>query len=214
MEEILRTKLLLDSMPYSCHLWNKKFKMFDCNEENVRLFKLKNKHEVAKNFHLFSPEYQPDGRLSAEVVAEFLTKAFDEGRFVGEYMHQTKDGEPLPVEMTLVRVKYGNDYAVAAYARDLREYKKMMAEIKDKTEKLETAMKDAQTANNTKSEFLANVSHEMRTPLNAVLGLSGLTLEMEDLNEEAAENLEKIYSSGSTLLNIVNDILDISKIEA
>jgi signal transduction histidine kinase/FixJ family two-component response regulator len=72
----------------------------------------------------------------------------------------------------------------------------------------------AEQANSTKSEFLANISHEMRTPLNAVLGLSGLTLEMEGLDEEAVINLEKIYSSGSTLLNIINDILDISKIEA
>ena len=72
----------------------------------------------------------------------------------------------------------------------------------------------AEQTSKAKSEFLASISHEMRTPLNAVLGLSGLTLEMAGLSEEAAVNLEKIYSSGSTLLNIVNDILDISKIEA
>jgi len=209
-----RTMLLLDSMPFACHLWNRSFKMFECNEENVRLFKLKNKEEVANHFFKFSPKYQPGGRLSSDVAAEFLNKAFAEGGYIGEYMHQTSDGEPLPVEMTLVRIEYGDDYAVAAYARDLREYKKMMNMINDNAAKLEKAMREAEAANNTKSEFLANISHEMRTPLSAVLGLSGLTLEMEDLSEEAAINLEKIYSSGSTLLNIVNDILDISKIEA
>ena len=188
--------------------------MFDCNEENVRLFNLKTKQEVSEQFNKFSPEYQPDGRLSSEKAVALIQTAFDEGRYVGEWMHQASDGELIPTEITLVRFAYGDDYVVAAYARDLREHNKMMAEITDKTEKLEIAMKEAQAASNTKSEFLANISHEMRTPLNAILGLSGLTLEMEGLNEDAAINLEKIYSSGSTLLNIVNDILDISKIEA
>ena len=209
-----RTMLILDSMPYVCHLWNKNFEMFDCNEENVRLFKLNNKNEVAERFSELAPEYQLDGRLTTDVVPDMLGKAFQEGLVVGEFMHQTTEGEPLPVEMTLVRIKYGDDYAVAAYARDLREFNKMMAEINDKNEKINIAMREAQAANTSKSEFLANISHEMRTPLNAVLGISGLTLETEDLEAGVASNLEKIYSSGSTLLSIVNDILDISKIEA
>jgi len=75
-------------------------------------------------------------------------------------------------------------------------------------------MKDAQRANDAKSTFLANMSHEMRTPLNAVIGLSGLSLEADRLNEEDRSNLEKVYNAGSTLLAMVNDILDISKIEA
>ena len=209
-----RTSLLLDSMPYACHLWNSDHEMFECNEENARLFKLKDKKEVMERFYDFSPEYQPDGRLSSEVVTEYLTKAFTDGAFIGEYMHLTSDGAPLPVEMTLVRVAYGEGYVAAAYARDLREHKKMMEIIHNNAEKLEIAMKEAQNANSAKSEFLANISHEMRTPLNAVLGLTGLVLEMEGLEDEVIINLEKIYSSGATLLNIVNDILDISKIEA
>ena len=65
-----------------------------------------------------------------------------------------------------------------------------------------------------KSAFLANMSHEMRTPLNAVIGLSQLVLEDEELSEEGYSKLKKIYNSGLTLMNTVNDILDISKIEA
>jgi len=65
-----------------------------------------------------------------------------------------------------------------------------------------------------KSAFLANMSHEMRTPLNAVIGLSQLVIEDENLSEEGYSKLKKIYNSGLTLLNTVNDILDISKIEA
>ena len=70
------------------------------------------------------------------------------------------------------------------------------------------------SANEAKSDFLMKMSHEMRTPLNAVLGLAELTLMEGGLNREAEKNLEQIYNAGSTLLGLVNDILDISKIEA
>ncbi|MCL2012770.1 MAG: ATP-binding protein [Cystobacterineae bacterium] len=71
-------------------------------------------------------------------------------------------------------------------------------------------------ANEAKSHFLANMSHEMRTPLNAVIGLAELTLNTldEKCKPECTENLEKIFNAGSTLLNIINDILDISKINS
>ena len=72
----------------------------------------------------------------------------------------------------------------------------------------------AQTASRAKSNFLANMSHEMRTPLTAVLGLTELTLETAALDSEAHSNLIKVYRAGETLLYLVNDILDISKIEA
>ncbi|MDR0553611.1 MAG: response regulator [Treponema sp.] len=68
-------------------------------------------------------------------------------------------------------------------------------------------------ANAAKSSFLANMSHEMRTPLNAIIGLSELSLG-GGIPPAAAENIEKVYSSGMTLLGIVNDLLDISKIES
>jgi signal transduction histidine kinase/DNA-binding NarL/FixJ family response regulator/HPt (histidine-containing phosphotransfer) domain-containing protein len=72
----------------------------------------------------------------------------------------------------------------------------------------------AEDASAAKSSFLTNTSHEMRTPLNAIIGLSELALHRKDLHPEVADNLEKIYSSGMMLLSIVNDLLDISKIES
>ncbi|MDR3333050.1 MAG: response regulator [Synergistaceae bacterium] len=82
----------------------------------------------------------------------------------------------------------------------------------DVTETLR-AKEAAEAANRAKSEFLASMSHEIRTPLNAVNGLAELELR-KDLPSETLSNLEKIYGSGITLLNIINDILDISKIES
>jgi len=209
-----RTRLLLDAMPIACHLWNKNFELFDCNEENTRLFSLQDKQEIIDNFYKFSPKCQPDGLLSSEKARACIQKAFEEGKCVTEWMHQLLDGTPVPTEVTLVRVAYGDDYVVAGYARDLREHKKMMNEIEQAHVRNRALIEKAQAANNAKSDFLAGMSHEMRTPLNAVIGLSGLILESEGLDEEIKINLEKIFNAGSTLLNIVNDILNISKIEA
>ncbi|MDR0641880.1 MAG: response regulator [Treponema sp.] len=75
----------------------------------------------------------------------------------------------------------------------------------------------AESASEAKSHFLANMSHEMRTPLNAIIGFSELELGKErngEIKPETWESLEKIYSSGVTLLGLINDILDISKIES
>ncbi|MDR3230372.1 MAG: response regulator, partial [Synergistaceae bacterium] len=78
---------------------------------------------------------------------------------------------------------------------------------------LDRAKERAEEASRAKGNFLATMSHEIRTPLNAIIGLSEVELRNE-LPDGTRENLEKIYNSGSTLLGIVNDILDISKIES
>ncbi|MFP3042208.1 ATP-binding protein [Treponema primitia] len=99
---------------------------------------------------------------------------------------------------------------------DVSAYRGMIREINQQKEQLEILKETAESANAAKSSFLANMSHEMRTPLNAVIGLSELELgrEDEEINPETRENIEKVYSSGMTLLGIINDILDISKIES
>ncbi len=88
------------------------------------------------------------------------------------------------------------------------------AAINTVNRKLEKAVRDAEQANRAKSDFLASMSHEMRTPLNAVIGLSELTLGRSDLPEEVEADIERVHSAGSALLSTVNNILDISKIEA
>ena len=79
---------------------------------------------------------------------------------------------------------------------------------------LREALTDAEYANRAKSDFLATMSHEIRTPLNAILGITEIQLQSSALVSSARESLNKIYSSGELLLGIINDILDLSKIEA
>ena len=81
-------------------------------------------------------------------------------------------------------------------------------------QELEAAVKAAEAANRSKSSFLARMSHEIRTPLNAVLGIAEIQLQNESLAQNIKEAFARIFNSGNLLLGIINDILDISKIEA
>ncbi|MGF1448585.1 MAG: ATP-binding protein [Opitutales bacterium] len=96
----------------------------------------------------------------------------------------------------------------------LEEARKVLElKVEERTSELAQAMEKAEGANRAKSAFLATMSHEMRTPLNAVIGNSELMLQKE-LDAQDAEGLETIQQSGNALLSLINDILDFSKIEA
>ena len=100
----------------------------------------------------------------------------------------------------------GNAVRLIGIAADIDERKRLQAET-------ETARQQAEIANRAKTEFLANVSHEVRTPLNGVMGLIRLMMD-SPLNEEQQHWLELMDESAHTLLSLLNDILDLSKIEA
>ena len=86
--------------------------------------------------------------------------------------------------------------------------------VKQRTGELELRTEEANMASRSKTAFLANMSHEMRTPMNVVVGLTDLMLDDDDPVVNLKENLKKISTAGNTLLGLINDVLDISKIEA
>jgi signal transduction histidine kinase len=87
-------------------------------------------------------------------------------------------------------------------------------QIVNLTRDLESAAKTAEIANRAKSDFLAKMSHEIRTPMNAVLGISEVNLQSDDISQSIRDDFTKIHSSGKLLLGIINELLDLSKIEA
>ena len=147
-----RTKLMLDATPLASRLWNSNFELFECNDETVRLYGLKDKQEYLDRYYEFSPEFQPDGQSSRVKTRKILEQVFKEGRMVFEWMHQLPDGTPMPCEITLVRVKYGNEYVIAGYTRDLREHLKMLEEIKQRDDLLLTVNKVAGILSNSEIE--------------------------------------------------------------
>jgi PAS domain S-box-containing protein len=121
-----------------------------------------------------------------------------------EYVGQ--DGLSIPVLASVTRMS-GHSDTVICMAQDMRERKRAERELL-------SAKEAAESANRAKSAFLANMSHEIRTPMNAILGYSQLMLRDPHLGPDAKDNLGIINRSGMHLLALINDILDMSKVEA
>ena len=207
--------LLMDAMPMCCQIFDRDYKIVECNNASIELFGFKDKNNYINHFlERCSPEFQPDGQYSTDKAKTFFNKAFEEGYCKFEWLHRSLSGEPIQVEITLIRIKHNkNGYLVAGYTRDLRKHKAYIAEIEKVQEDLKQARDNAECANRTKSTFLANMSHEIRTPLNSIVGFAELA-QQSDNPGKINEYLDNIKHSSEWLLKIINDILDISKIES
>jgi PAS domain S-box-containing protein len=119
-----------------------------------------------------------------------------------------RDGREFPIEITITSpMKRDVGYFFGAFLRDI-------SDRLERDEALRGAKDQAEAATRAKSEFLANMSHELRTPLNGVIGYSQLLQRDRSLTGQQREALEAISKCGAHLLDLINDVLDLSKIEA
>lgn len=146
-----------------------------------------------------------DANFSPEAAALKIQENFKAGN-IFETRHQCKNGEIIDVEISAKAIMINGQSLLWNSSRDISERKRLQREL--------TEAKDiAEHAAQLKARFLANMSHEIRTPMNGIIGLTQLSLDQE-MTPELRNFLEKIYSSSQALMEILNDILDISKIEA
>jgi PAS domain S-box-containing protein len=215
-EEDERTQVMLDAAPLACIFWDEDGNLLDCNKETLKLFGVGSKQEFFDRFYEFSSLVPVDESLSRNNARKYLAEAIRAGRKELEWTYRTAAGERLPTEVTLVRVSWRNTARrVVSYIRDLREIKAAEEKVRAadiRSRELEVQIKSAQAASETKSKFLASISHEISTPMNAIIGMSEL-MRTDNLDGQQLSFFTDLKKMSASLLRIINDVLDISKIE-
>ncbi|QBR72087.1 hypothetical protein CU048_13350 [Beijerinckiaceae bacterium] len=185
------------------------------NRSGEALFGYDQNDVIGRPFtHLIAPESRAPAKDYLEAVqSSGVISLFNQGR---EIIGLARQGGTIPIFMTLSRIGPGiggdprKEIRFCALLRDLTHWKKVEGD-------LEGARKEAERANALKSDFLTRVSHEIRTPLNAILGFAEVMMEERFGpigNERYKAYLKDIHNSGSLVMSLVNDLLDLSKIEA
>ena len=178
--------------------------LFRCSRDDLRLLDLA----------ALSPVRQPDGKSSADAAEHYLQRTLAGDSPVFTWTFQAA-GDPIPTETRIINLATIGHNLAQINIVDLRE-RLRAEEIRRRSVDLEIQNRRIQEANRLKSEFLANMSHELRTPLNAIIGFAELLHDgqVDPGSPTHKEFLGDILSSGRHLLQLINDILDLAKVEA
>jgi len=130
-----RTRAMLDATPLACSLWDEKLHPLDCNREALAMFDLASREEFFARCFELMPRFQPDGASSFDKLRELNQRAMASGREQCQWMYRTTANEPLPAEMTLVRVAWGEQFGIVRYARDLRPSLARLAQTREADER-------------------------------------------------------------------------------
>jgi signal transduction histidine kinase len=190
-------------------------KIDDANDAAVRLFGQPRQALMGLGHIDLSPEHQPDGRRSRDAIAAYVARVRAGEALEIEWMYETRTCEPLPCVIRLAHVPADGRVLCRVTIDDLRPRRRAEAE-RARIRELEEQNLRIHEANRLKSEFLAAMSHEVRTPLNAIIGFSELLFygRVEPGSPEHQEFLGDILTSGRHLLQLINDVLDLAKVEA
>ncbi len=176
--------------------------ILDVNEKVVELFGYTHSEAVLLDIQAISSGIPP---FTQQDGLQWIGKAVSQGPQHFEWQAKDKSGRFFWVDINMRLASFATQDRVLVSVRDISEHKR--------AEEDRMAREIAERANRTKSEFLSRMSHELRTPLNAILGFSQL-LKMDNLKAEQARGVDYINTAGRHLLNLVNQVLDIAKIES
>ena len=199
---------LLESAPEAMVIVNQEGRIILVNSQTERLFGYDRQELLGQFVELLVPtrhqQHHPMNRKS--YFKNPRVRAMNAGQ---ELFARRKDGSEFPAEISLSPLETEDGILVSSSIRDVTERKHVELAIKLKNDELEKA-------NQAKDRFLASMSHELRTPLNAIIGFTG-TLLMElpgPLNVQQIDQLQTVERSANYLLSLINDLLDLAKIES
>jgi two-component system cell cycle sensor histidine kinase PleC len=235
VEADLRLRDAIETIPEAFVLWDASDRLVLCNSHFQRLHKLPDSAVTPGTSYetVIEVGRMPEVRTRLNDTstqapgARTFEAQLDDGSWLHISERRTKDGGYVSVGTDITRIKeheqklVENDLRQRATVADLKrsqsELERQAAELADLAEKYSQEKNRAEEANQTKSKFLANMSHELRTPLNAIIGFSeimGSGMFGALGSEKYQEYCRDILTSGHYLLEVINDILDMSKIEA
>ncbi|HET6786946.1 MAG TPA: response regulator, partial [Aquabacterium sp.] len=183
--------------------------MIRCNPALVQLFGAPSEQALLglhPNLPPMTPVTPETDALQRDLLPIIQDKVNRQEPYTFEWTHARLDGTPFQAEVMIVPFEYDGQIQLCAIIQDISQRKATALAMAQ-------AQQAAESATQAKSRFLANMSHEIRTPMNAVIGMTHLAL-MDELPPKARNYVDKAHRAAGNLLQILNDILDVSKIES
>ena len=222
-ENLLKHRTLLENLPQKIFVKNRDLFFVSCNENFARELNIQSSEIKGKTDYDFFTEELAEKYRKED--AEFLAL----GKPFETEICEIRNGQTFWTQVVKVPVKDSNGSIIGLQGifgditdrklsdLELERYHKQLEKmVEERTAELEIAKEKAESADQLKSAFLATMSHELRTPLNSIIGFTGMLLQElpGPLNDEQKKQLRMTQKSGRHLLSLINDILDLSKIEA
>lgn len=216
MDYEYNTFMTLMNVSVSKHLFDKHFTVLWANDYFYELIGY-SKPEYESLFHNHVDEYYKDDPESVSLMAKIIMDAYErqEPGYEFECPMHTKSGKTAWIRVTgrfTDEVFEGVPVIYTIYT-DITDLKELQNQLERQSEQLTFALAMAEEANRAKSDFLSQMSHDIRTPMNAIIGMTSIAeMHMDDI-QKVRDCLKKISLSGQHLLGLINDVLDMSKIE-
>jgi len=183
------------------------------NVQTEKLFGFSREEMINKELRILIPDrfHKSHSEYENQFIAEPKPRSMGVGK---ELIGKRKDGSEFSIEVSLSPLYQGkNKETILATIRDITEQKRSSKDLKEAKDKAINAAEIAEKALSAKQQFLSNMSHEIRTPMNAIVGFTKVLMKT-DLIEKQKEYLQAIKSSGETLIVLIDDILDLAKVDA